>query len=87
MIVEYHLRGYCTLTKINIFCVIPPNYQHNFGKSYMYLIVNRPRNKKKKSTNTNTNKNSRPSVFKLWIKTVKIMFVSISQEPLGLLKF
>ena len=58
----------------------------------MYLIVNRPRNKKKKkntntNTNTNTNKNSRPSVFKLWIKTVKIMFVSISQEPLGLPKF
>ena len=25
--------------------------------------------------------------FKLWIKTVKIMFWSITQEPLGLLKF
>ena len=27
------------------------------------------------------------AVFKLWIKTVKILFWSISQEPLGLLKF
>ena len=27
-----------------------------------------------------------PSGFKLWIKTVKIMFLSITQEPLGLLK-
>ena len=27
------------------------------------------------------------AVFKLWIKTVKILFWSITQEPLGLLKF
>ena len=27
------------------------------------------------------------AVFKLWIKTVKIVFWSINQEPLGLLKF
>ena len=26
-------------------------------------------------------------VFKLWIKTVKMMFCSITQEALGLLKF
>ena len=26
-------------------------------------------------------------VFKLWIKTVKILFWSMTQEPLGLLKF
>ena len=49
----------------------------------MYLIVNRPRNKKKKKKK----KKQQPSIFKLWIKTVKIMFVSISQEPLGLPKF
>ena len=27
------------------------------------------------------------AVCKIWIKTVKIMFWSITQEPLGLLKF
>ena len=27
------------------------------------------------------------AVFKLWIKTVKILFGSITQEPLGLPKF
>ena len=32
-------------------------------------------------------KKSRPSVFKLWIKTVKMLFVSINQELLGLPKF
>ena len=26
-------------------------------------------------------------VFKFWIKTVKMLFWSITQEPLGLLKF
>ena len=26
------------------------------------------------------------AIFKLWIKTVKIMFWSVTQEPLGLLK-
>ena len=27
------------------------------------------------------------AVFKLWIKTVKVMFGSITQDPLGLSKF
>ena len=27
------------------------------------------------------------AVFKLWIKTVEIIFWSITQDPLGLLKF
>ena len=28
-----------------------------------------------------------PADFKLWIKTVEMLFESITQEPLGLLKF
>ena len=27
------------------------------------------------------------AVFKLWIKTIKILFWSITQEPLNLIKF
>ena len=45
----------------------------------MHLIINCPRNGAEILVGQ--------AVFKLWIKTVKIMFSSITQEPLDLLNF
>ena len=60
------------LLKISMFCALSQNNQHLTEKLHMHLMVNCSWNSK--------------MVFKLWIKTVKMFFGSITQELLGLLK-
>ena len=61
--------------KLCMFCELSQNYQHSFQKLNDYLEANCLRNSKM------------ATVHGLLIKTCKILCWSITQEPLGLLKF
>ena len=67
------------LPKISMFCALSQNCQHFFEyASYSKLY---------KELKNGIEILEGQAVLKLWIKTVKVMFGSITQEPLGLSKF
>ena len=68
--------------KISMFYVYLKIIINTFFEKYIYLTVNCPRNSK-----NGIEIFVGPSVFKLWIKTVKMLFGSITLKPLGLPKF
>ena len=77
-------RGYCTLyPQISMFCALSQNYQHFFGGKILYASYSILSKELKNGIEILVGQ----VFFKLWIKTVKMMFGSITQEPLGLPKF
>ena len=66
-----------------MFWALSQNYQHSFEKQYMYAFYGKLSKEVKNGTEILVGQ----AVLKLWIKTVKILFGSITQEPLGLPKF
>ena len=71
------------LSKISIFCALSQNYRRFLEKEYMHLISHCKLSKELE----NGIEIIGQAVFKLWIKTFKTLFGSITQEPSGLLKF
>ena len=63
-----------------MFYAAPQNYQHFWEKNASY-------SKLFKKLKNGTEIVVGQAVFKLWIETVKMLFGSITQEPLGLPKF
>ena len=70
------------LPKISKFCALSQTYQHLLEQkqNYMHLIV-----KLSKELKNGIEILVGQAVCKLWIKTFKMLFGSISQEPPGLL--
>ena len=65
-----------------MFCALSQNYQHPLEKK-IYASYSKLSKELKNSIEILVGQ----AVFKLWIKTVKMLFGSITREPLGLLKF
>ena len=84
--ISHPLRGYSTSNpKISMFCALYQNYQRLFLKKIIYESYN-------KLSKELTGKNVieflvGQALFTLWIKIVKMLFGSITQEPFGLPKF
>ena len=78
------LRGYCTPNPKLACFMLHLKIINTFlkKKKYASLLLNCPRNSK-----NDIEILVGQAVFKLWIKTVKMLFGSIIQEPLGLPKF
>ena len=70
-----YLRGYCT-----------PNLKPTCFVCYLKIINLSLRNNASKELKNGIEILVQQVIFKLWIETVKIIFWSITQEPLGLLK-
>ena len=69
-----------------MFCAISQNNQHLFEKyyaSYCILSYRKLFQELKNGTEILVGQ----AVLKFWIKTVKMLFESVTQEPLGLPKF
>ena len=59
-----------------MFCVLPQNYQHFLEKWYAYASLSKSSRELKNSIEII----SKPRGFKVWIKTVKILFWSTTEE-------
>ena len=64
-----------------MFCALSQNCQHHLEKIYASY------SKLSKELKNGIEILVGQAAFKLWIKTVKMLFGSITQEPLGLPKF
>ena len=65
-----------------MFCALSQNHQHSFKK-----IIHSSYSKLPKELRNGIEISKGQVIFKLWIKTVKMLFGSKTREPLGLPKF
>ena len=66
-----------------MFCALLQNYQHLLEKQYLHIYSHLSGMELKHGIEILV----RQAIVKLWIKTVKMLFGSITQEPFGLPKF